>query len=187
MVRTTEIKRCPHCGKPYECSTDTGKASKYTKLKYASPLKQCGCCKKLFLDRAYREIAVEGIWEQDMVRVSPSTWVYSAIGVFAGITAFSHSILLAAILIGASIYMVLQELLTYDKRQKKLEDERRASEERLKNPACAALLKRLGYPQIPGAGAAGRSVQAERNKRRWAELDSPSAASSGTQRRTVLS
>ena len=81
-----------------------------------------------------------------MVRVSPSTWVYSAIGVFAGITAFSHSILLAAILIGVSMYMVLQELLTYDKRQKKLEDERRASEERLKNPACAALLKRLDYP-----------------------------------------
>ena len=143
---TFQTKKCPHCGKVYERNSYGGHPSKDNRTQYGSPLKFCASCKKGFMDDEYREIAIDGPREADTMRISPAGIVYSLILLLAGICGFvSDMPVIGFFLIAVALYMSLSELLTYDKRQKKLQAEAAASEARLRNPAYAMLLKQYGY------------------------------------------
>lgn len=147
-------KKCPFCGKVYNYDFYNGYPSKENQTIYGSPVKTCKRCNKVFLDNHYREIAIYGVREVDLKKVSPHTIVYSLLGLavslgclFSGISNGEdfHTIVGCVFLVG-SAYMFFSELLGYKKRMKWLEQERIESEERLANLSYAILLKNNGYP-----------------------------------------
>ncbi len=145
-------KKCPFCGKVYDYDYYPGHPSKDNRTKYGSPLKVCKRCNKAFFDDDYREIAIYGIREVDLKRVSPSTIVFSLLGVAIGLTwLFSdmndgESPIVGCIMLAVSAYIFFSELLGYKKRRKRLEQLRIESKERLENHSYAMLLKNKGYP-----------------------------------------
>lgn len=146
-VMGKRTKYCPHCNRIYDVETISGSALKPRETKYGSPLRICPHCKKVFLDREYHEIAIEGPQRADMVRVSPYGCVCCAFGVGMGIIMFGAGLaLVGCLFIGLGAYSYYSEASTYAERQQRVIREAEASEERLKNPAYAAILKRLGYP-----------------------------------------
>lgn len=70
---TTIWKKCPNCGKVYEYDFYNGYPSKDNQTKYGSPVKICKRCSKAFFDDNYREIAIYGVREVDLMKVSPQT------------------------------------------------------------------------------------------------------------------
>ena len=143
---------CPHCH-----GVQPGTPNDYY---YGSPLQTCRRCKKMFLDKRYHEIAVEGLRSED--------------------TAFrSTAAKLAPFICLAMIALGVVTLLTYDGSRMKirilgpllgvlgliglipsiraltksghakamaaLDEKRRESEQRLRNPTYAAALADLGY------------------------------------------
>lgn len=143
---TFQTKRCPHCRKVYESNSYAGYPSKANRIKYGCPIKVCNSCQKVFVDKEYREIAVEGIQEVDKARVSPATIVYSLFGCFLGIGVFvSVNQIAGLVILGLSAWLFFDEWNGYEGRQERLVTLRKESEERLNNPVYAALLKKMGY------------------------------------------
>ena len=140
------MKFCPHCKCPYESNTYWVSILKPKETSYGSPIKTCHHCKKVFIDRDYHEIAIEGIKKADRRRVSYYGCFSCVLGVGFGLCALiSGVILIGCFLIGLGVYSYYREDSAYKERQAMIKIEAAASENRLKNPAYAAILKRLGY------------------------------------------
>ena len=147
-------KSCPHCG--YNYSIHEPKGSGF----YGSKIRTCQRCGKQFIDKEYREIAIEGIREVDEHRISPAT-LFSALFFIAfacalvwlffnDLSLFSSgrtffSLIGAAISAGIGVFLVVSESNEYGERQEYLKQEKINSEKRMQNPQYINLLKELGY------------------------------------------
>ena len=60
-------KKCPHCGKAYSIMQPKGTGF------YGSPIRHCSKCGKDFIDKDYREIAIDGIRNVDTQKLSGDT------------------------------------------------------------------------------------------------------------------
>lgn len=167
-------KKCPHCNHAYTVFEAKGGAH------YGSPLLTCEKCGKHFIDKDYREIAVDGIRDVDKKKIAPGSivlFLFCLLFFFVEVICFlkGESIIfdnersLAELIISflvalCMLYLVINEYKSYNIRQEALKKERAASEERLRNYAYAAFLKQQGYdvpkkylvpdPIEPSSGAA---------------------------------
>lgn len=116
-----ELKNCPHCGAKYEGLNYKGVQFKDSQMKYGSPLKLCPVCKKEFLDKNYREIAVEGIRDEDMECVSAKVIFYGIVGIAIGIGAVYYEMYGGIIAVLLGIFILASEMFSHEKRQKELE------------------------------------------------------------------
>ena len=142
-------KRCPHCGYAYTVH-HLGKV-----VAYGSPIRRCAKCNKTYIDKDYIEIEIEGIRDVDKMRVSPQTIVLflgclliSGMGIFliSGGADYAYIGWFCTIIFLASgLFLFFNELLDYKNRQKRLENEKKASKERLSNPEYARALLKIGY------------------------------------------
>ena len=147
-------KKCPKCGSAY--STMQPKGTGF----YGSPLRQCSKCGELFIDKDYREIAIDGIRTADTKRLSGSTLFACTSLLFMAValiclyindsSLFSSgrsiwSIFFAIVLLGMICFLVIDEVRGYGERQSFLEQERRNSEKRLQDYQYARFLQKLGY------------------------------------------
>ncbi|MBE6707806.1 MAG: hypothetical protein E7578_01015 [Ruminococcaceae bacterium] len=139
-------KKCPQCGKVYERDSYSGHPSKENRTKYGSPIKVCLNCGAVFNDDDYREIEIYGIREVDLMRVSPSTYVYTAIGLFIGIGCVVNGVLAGWIFVVLSAFLFSYEFFSYNKRQKILKAEAEASKRRMQDPEYRKILRSFGYP-----------------------------------------
>ncbi len=130
-------KMCPNCKKVLAVNDSAH---------YGSPLRQCGHCGKTYKDTDYREIAVEGIRPNDDKVLAPGLLVIALIGL--GIWVYDlirNEYGIEVFLIVFFVLIPLYHVLTAKRRLKKLCEETVQSENRLKNPAYALLLKNMGY------------------------------------------
>ena len=144
-------KSCPHCGFHYSIMQPAKSGF------YGSPFRTCSICRKSFIDKDYREIAVSGIRSVDTQRVSTSTAllsIFPALFFAAGLyccfsVGFSPSSVLitagGAVVLAIVIWLMFSEARGYEQRQQYLKQESEQSEARLRNPEYALALKKLGY------------------------------------------
>ncbi len=142
-----DIKRCPSCNQPYEKNFYSGKPKPEEKIRYGSPIKVCSFCKKEFIDEDYKEIAIEGIPnENDYKRFQSGTILYTissfAMAFFSFIFDFQ---LLPILFVILGIIIIGSDIISYNKRLNHLEKEKAASRERLNNPNYALRLLQHGY------------------------------------------
>ena len=145
-MATIQVKKCPKCGCVYERNSYAGRPSKDNRTKYGSPLKQCLKCKNIFIDSEYREIAIDGIREVDTKVISPAGIFYSVMSLFIAICSFAggYSPIGIFFIIGA-LYLSLNEILSYKRRQEALKKYAQESEKRMQNLQYAQLLKTCGH------------------------------------------
>lgn len=141
-------KKCPYCNSSYSIMQPKGTGF------YGSPIRQCATCGKQFLDKDYREIAIDGVRPVDLKRVTTGTIILSVLGFLFGLllvycyfgeTPSVWYLVGAAISIFISGYLVIGEIAGYSKRQAYLEMERKRSEIRLRDPDYVYALRKLGY------------------------------------------
>lgn len=148
MTYTT--KRCPHCGKTYSFM-QTGR-----RTEYGSPFRICHACSHSFVDKDYREIAIDGIHPIDKMKVSPGSVLQCFLplgfvivslicGTLAGFDSGTVWLLVGdLIFLGLALWLVSRDIRSYKERIKWLEQEAIRSEARLSNPEYASALKRIG-------------------------------------------
>jgi hypothetical protein len=118
-------------------------------IHYGSPFRSCSRCGKIFVDKDYKEIALEGIRKIDKKRVSPGA-IFFAIGgclvIIAG-AVIREPYMLGGGLIWVAIWgsIIVSEVLGHKKNLEYLEQETKRSNERLSNPTYAQALKNVGY------------------------------------------
>lgn len=146
-----DIKRCPSCQKPYERNFYSGKPKPEEKIRYGSPVKVCPSCGHEFIDRDYREIALEGIPNMsDYKRFAPGTILYTILS--CGLALFTYYIefrILPVIFLLLGCIITGSDLVTYQKRQNHLKKEILASQTRMKDPSYARKLASYGYTVPP--------------------------------------
>ncbi len=148
-MTTYQKKKCPHCNFIYARHTFAGGRTKRNGIFYGSILRTCPQCRKSFVDKDYREIAIDGIKPEDKYHITPGSVIIYGFLVFIGISCcVSYRQFAGLILVGIGTACLINEYLGYDKRQKSLEEERAASEKRLQVLPYALLLKKIGY-QVP--------------------------------------
>lgn len=144
MGTTLSAKRCPKCRKIYGFSYHSDDpADEYYLKKYGSPIKTCPKCQTVFLDKEYKEIAIEGF---EYRRLGPLTYIIGGIGTWLGISicisgGVASGLIVSTISAGSVVYTVLW----HRKRRKFLVGETIRSVERMRDPEYAAVLKEYGY------------------------------------------
>lgn len=150
-----KTKKCPHCNHAYTVFEPKGEGH------YGSPLLTCEKCGKHFIDKDYREIAVDGIRDVDKKKIAPGSivlFLFWLLFFFAEVILFlngqsiifdnkrSFAELIIVLLIALFLlYQIISNYKSYNIRQEILEKERLASESRLQNYQYALFLKQLGY------------------------------------------
>ena len=142
-----DIKRCPTCNQPYEKNFYSGKPKPEEKIRYGSPIKVCKYCKKEFIDSDYKEIALEGVPNQeDYKRFTKGTIAYT---IASFVMAFFFYIFdfrfLPILFIILGVIIIGSDMISYQKRQKYLEKEILESRKRLEDPLYALRLMHHGY------------------------------------------
>ena len=142
-----DIKRCPACNQPYEKNFYSGKPKPEEKVRYGSPIKVCKYCKKEFIDSDYKEIALEGVPNQeDYKRFTKGTIAYT---IASFVMAFFFYIFdfrfLPILFIILGVIIIGSDLTSYKKRQKHLEKEILESRKRMEDPQDALQLMQHGH------------------------------------------
>ena len=140
-------KKCPKCGAVYTNESAAHRLSKKNWPKYGSPIKKCERCGSIFKDDEFREIAIDGIPDDNesiITRDSVTFVVFGSIFTFLAMAA-GVSIWVVLAIFGIFGHFALSDILSYLKRQRFLEKERIESEKRLLNPSYALTLKIMGY------------------------------------------
>lgn len=107
--------------------------------------KRCPKCGKVFIDREYREIELEGIRKVDTRRVSPRTIVDTVMLGGVGIATVVNEVWGGIVFLIGAIYIFFDEYCGYNKRQEALKLETEMSRLRLENPKYAQALKENGF------------------------------------------
>ena len=140
---------CPHCKKVYRQRTIGAWGRKLTeedRWQYGSPLCSCPSCKRLFIDKDIKELAITPLRSFDKDKVTASTRMLLVLALLLGLFMyFIGQRLFAAIVTGIGLIYLIADLALYPSRMKKLESERKASERRLSDRSYAAALKKAGY------------------------------------------
>ena len=149
MAMKTLVKNCPFCKKVVEQRAYASwgrKPSEQDKWLFGTPLKLCPHCGKLFIDSDRQELAITEPRRQDMAVVSPASLRLALMGVVLGMLLLLGNLkVLAYIAFGVALATLVADAALYPTRQKKLEAERLASEQRLSDPDYARVLKNAGY------------------------------------------
>ena len=145
-----KTKSCPYCNHTY-----TILDSAY--FQYGSPIRTCKRCGKIFIDKDYHEIAVEGItWAtrqhlKNKVSNSSIAGLIISLFIFLGgilnnASEYASILLWGGGLLGAlSIWCIIDDIKKYHSFVEDIEKEKAASRARLSVPAYASALKELGY------------------------------------------
>lgn len=150
MAYKTLTKCCPFCQKVYEQRTFISRGKTVTdeeRWLFGSPLRMCPHCKRMFVDSDLQEMALTGPRKQDKAPLSPGVMKLALMGVTLGaLMMVAGQYMLGYIAAGVGIVCAIVDLALYPTRMKKLEQEQKASQQRLSDPAYAQLLKNAGYP-----------------------------------------
>ncbi len=142
---------CPYCGKTIRVKRFKAEHA------YGSPVRVCEFCKKTYIDRYYRELALEDPNALDRRKVAPKNvgmLLFGVLIILLGVFLFPEEkdimikVLLAALgglLTLSAAWVLITEYRTYDARMKFFDEERAESEKRLKDPEYAQKLKSAGY------------------------------------------
>lgn len=151
-------KVCPHCGAAFRDNPPQGIGP------YGSPQRTCPDCKETYYDREYREIAVSGVSRMDRWAVTPNTIRLCGIPFLLGVLLLVYMIgsarfdvfqsLFVLMFIGFPAMIFTREAKGRPARLAYLEEETKASQRRLSDPAYARMLKEMGY-KVPEACLAG--------------------------------
>lgn len=145
------VKKCRQCGAELGVSLPEGS-------EYGSPIRVCPTCHTQYVDRAYREIAVDGLTESDRNPKASFRDAFIMLAVALGLAV----LLFVGYVYGRRLYLgilVIDVLLwlgvgysvsdTIKKKTGKKEEElarlRAESEARLRDPEYARTLQKLGY------------------------------------------
>jgi len=137
--------QCPNCG----ATISIGISNSHN---YGSPLQTCPKCSKIYVDKTFHEIEIEGIRECDVsTKGSAGLMVGSAIAAIVSLLLFSfisHLGLIVVFLFSviAFVYTIVDAIkIKSGKAKAELEAERQKSIQRLQNKEYAHAMKQLGY------------------------------------------
>ncbi|HWR23952.1 MAG TPA: hypothetical protein VN366_10820 [Feifaniaceae bacterium] len=151
MAKRGIENNCPYCGRTIRIK------SAKTEHAYGSPVRQCEFCKKTYIDRYYRELALEDADKIDRRKLAPKNagmLLFGALLILLGYFLFPGEkdiiirvlmMALGGLLALAAAFVIVTEYRTYDARMKFFEEELSESEKRLKDPEYAQKLKNAGY------------------------------------------
>ena len=145
-MATYTKKKCPYCHRTYSFMPGRG-----TSL-FGSPLRVCNSCGKGFIDKEYREIAIDGVRKADTKKVSPASiilFIVSLVPICFVVYAELSGFFSAGFIFGEGrwgfigmlafsllwVGVICSEVLGYKKRLALLEKEKEASIARLRDPA----------------------------------------------------
>ena len=149
MAVKTLVKNCPHCKKVVEQRSYAvwGRAATdEDRWQFGTPLRLCPHCGKLFVDKDRQELALTGPRRQDTAPVGQASLRLAAMGVILGALLLllkQTTFALIAFVVAAAT--LIADVALWPTRRRKLENERAASEARLKDPDYARALRRAGY------------------------------------------
>ena len=141
-------KKCPYCGRVYEqraCGSIGRKPQPEDVWVYGSPMKLCESCKRIFIDKDVKELAITELRKSDKAKITANTRMLLPMGALVALLLYllgqpTFAIVAAAV---AVVYLAM-DLGMYPMRMGKLKKEREASEKRLSDPDYARALKRAG-------------------------------------------
>ena len=141
-------KKCPYCEKIYEqraCGGFGRRSAPEDIWVYGSPMKLCPNCKRIFIDKDVKELAITELRKSDTAKITANTKVLLPMGALVALLLYllgqpSFAIVAVAV---AVVYLAM-DLGMYPMRMNKLKREREASEKRLSDPEYAAALKKAG-------------------------------------------
>ena len=141
-------KKCPYCGKVYEqraCGGFGRKPLPEDVWVYGSPMKLCANCKRIFIDKDVKELAITELRKSDTAKITANTMTLLPMGALVAVLLYllgqsTFAIVAAAV---AVVYLAM-DLGMYPMRMGKLRTEREASEKRLSDPEYARALKQAG-------------------------------------------
>ena len=141
-------KKCPYCGKVYEqraCGGFGRKPLPEDVWVYGSPMKLCANCKRIFIDKDVKELAITELRKSDTAKITANTRTLLPMGALVALLLYvlgqpTFAIVAAAV---AVVYLAM-DLGMYPMRMGKLRKEREASEKRLSDPDYARALKKAG-------------------------------------------
>lgn len=146
-----KMKRCPYCGR----QIDMAAIGMKFKVAYGSPFRTCQKCHKEYIDRDYREVALESAKAKALKipKVRPGIiWFEVLLLCSLGmqLTSAYASMTTVIPILAVAVILLVWELHGSAKRQseweKELAEELAASKERLQDPAYLTELKKLDYP-----------------------------------------
>ena len=139
-------KTCPHCKKQMTFMEKR-------RYDYGSKLVICKNCQNPVIDDSIREIELEGISFRDKLPVDPGIILYLSISLFLLFVIISNNmffeyLIFSIIALGFSLlmlYALITSIKSQGEKKKWLEEEAKASHERLRDPTYCLLLKQSGY------------------------------------------
>ena len=141
-------KKCPNCGNTYAWLEP-----KYM-VNYGSPIRYCAKCGTRFIDRDYKEIAIDGFRKTFIAKVRPFSIICTIVGLglfameifyFGGSDLAIFSYIFGGLFILTGVISIIGDIKDHEERKKEFERLKRESEERLSDPEYAQLLKDLGF------------------------------------------
>ena len=141
-------KKCPKCGNTYAWREASNVEH------YGSPIRRCNKCGSTFIDKDYKEIAIEGYNETFIAKVQPFSiisliigfiLIIAAIFLFAGDSRAILFYILGGLFFVGGIWFIIGDIKDHEKRIEEYERLKKASEDRLSNTEYAKLLDELGY------------------------------------------
>ena len=141
-------KKCPYCEKIYEqraCGGFGRRSAPEDIWVYGSPMKLCPNCKRIFIDKDVKELAITGLRKSDRAKITASTRTLLPMGAILAVLMYAMGqTTFALIAAGIAALYLAMDLALYPVRMGKLKKERAASEKRLSDPDYARALKRAG-------------------------------------------
>ena len=141
-------KKCPYCQKIYEqraCGGFGRKSAPEDIWVFGSPMKLCSNCKRIFIDKDVKELAITPPRKADLAKVTASTRSLLVLGALVTLLLLLLGQRAFAWVAGAiALVYLLADLALYPVRMGKLRKERAASEARLSDPEYARALKKAG-------------------------------------------
>ena len=141
-------KKCPYCGKVYEqraCGGFGRKPLPEDVWVYGSPMKLCANCKRIFIDKDVKELAITELRKSDTAKITANTKMLLPMGALVAVLLYVlGQPTFAIVAVAVAVVYLAMDLGMYPMRMGKLKKEREASEKRLSDPDYARALKKVG-------------------------------------------
>ena len=141
-------KKCPYCGRVYEqraCGSFGRKPQPEDVWVYGSPMKLCESCKRIFIDKDVKELAITELRKSDTAKITANTKMLLPMGALVAVLLYVlGQPTFAIVAVAVAVVYLAMDLGMYPMRMGKLRKEREASEKRLSDPDYARALKKAG-------------------------------------------
>ena len=141
-------KKCPYCGRVYEqraCGSFGRKPQPEDVWVYGSPMRLCESCKRIFIDKDVKELAITELRKSDTAKITANTKMLLPMGALVAVLLYVlGQPTFAIVAVAVAVVYLAMDLGMYPMRMKKLRREREASEKRLSDPDYARALKKAG-------------------------------------------